>query len=111
MSYRVGVWLQLGPLVSPGGECGSLLRLRITSEPPEKLCCWEMYSIWVNLPSFFHDQGLGTITLPPQILEAPPIPTPTPANHHHPGEIKPHLSHSPRQFITTSPRLPPPPQV
>ena len=24
-----------------------------------------MYSIWVNLPSFFHDQGLGTITLPP----------------------------------------------
>ena len=61
----MGVRLQLAPLVSPGGECGSLLRLRIASGPPEKLCCWEMYSIWVNLPSFFHDQGLGTITLPP----------------------------------------------
>lgn len=47
------------------GECGSLSRLRIASGPPEKLCCWDVCSIWVNLPSFFHDQGLGTITLPP----------------------------------------------
>lgn len=111
-SFRVGGGLQPGPPVSPGGECGNLLRLGIASGPPEKLCCWEMCAVWVNLPSFFHDQGLGTITLPPHTDFGSSSHTdPTPANHHHPGEIKPHLSHSPKQFIPTSPRIPPPPQV
>ena len=111
-SFRVGGGLQPGPPVSPGGECGNLLRLGIASGPPEKLCCWEMCAVWVNLPSFFHDQGLGTITLPLHTDFGSSSHTdPTPANHHHPGEIKPHLSHSPKQFIPTSPRIPPPPQV